>query len=199
VTARGSSRRCRYLRIRLQKIGEDGQQPVPVTFDAARPELDVQHADELSVRARVGHHRFSTRIADHNGHGHAVVRVAAEYEVDSGNAARQLQVHVHPVVGEQDHRVHLLPGANVLHEFRQLGFPNTKGPIWDETLGVGDGGVGEGLADDGDSAAVEFLHHVGRKDVAGVLVENVGPFEEGVLGRPDVLRDEVGVEQSDVV
>ena len=76
--------------------------------------------------------------------------VAAENDVDAGDAAGKLEVDVHAVVGEQQHGVDLFPAAQVVDHLLELGVTDPERPIRHEALGMRDRHIGHGLADDRD-------------------------------------------------
>ena len=104
--------------------------------------------------------------------------VAAEDGVDAVHPAGHLQVHVHAVVGQHHHHLGALC-ACLVHELLHGFIADAIGPVGHHVAGVGDGGVGEGLADDGNLQAVHLLHGVGLEDLVAEVVGD------------DVLRDEV--------
>ena len=153
--------------------------------------------------AGIGDQGLAPGILHQRGGGHAVMGVAPENDIDAADPGGHLQVHVHAVVRQHHHDIRLLlrpdPLDHLLHPF----VLNAEAPVGDEALGIGDGGVGEGLADDRHPGAVEFPHGVGLEGQTAALVEarEVGEFivEQGLVGDRDVLRHELALEGLEVV
>ncbi len=129
--------------------------------------------------------------------------VAAEDHVDARDPGGHLEVHVHAVVGDHHHQVRLLVLANAVDHLLHVLILDAEGPVRDEALRVGDGGVGEGLADDGHLDPADLLDGIGLEGQAVILAEptEVGELvvEQGLLADLDVLGHEIALEGLDVL
>ena len=100
---------------------------------------------------------------DHRGLGYAVVRVAAQNRIQAFDAAGQLQIHIHTVVAEQNHRLRALPFGRI-DLLLQLGLLNAEGPVWHLPARISNRRVGEGLPNDGHLGAIHFFDHERLED-----------------------------------
>ena len=122
--------------------------------------------------------------------------VAAEDRVDAAHARSELDVHVHAVVREQDHRLRAL-GARFVHRALQRLLLDAEVPVRHQVPRMGDRRVWKRLADDRHRHAVHRLDHVGREhrvaEVGGlhVLRDEVDPALEIVV---DDLLHALGAE-----
>ena len=128
--------------------------------------------------------------------------MAAEDHVDTGHARGHLEVDVHAVVGEEHHQRGLLRLPHLIDDLLQVPVLDAEGPVRDEALGVGDGGVGEGLTDDRHPDPADLFDDIGLEGQAGGLAEagEVGELvvEQGLFPNLDILRHEVALEGLDV-
>ena len=167
-----------HVRIRRQQIGEHRQQLVAEARHLAGLHVEIQHAEELAVGAGVGHQRGATTILHRDGRGNAIVCMPAQNGVQSADARGQFEIDIHAVVRQQHHDLRALAARLVDGELEIL-FLDAIRPIRHEITRIGDGAVGERLADDGHRDAVHFLDDV--------------RLEHGVakVGGLDVLRNDV--------
>ena len=112
--------------------------------------------------------------------------------------AGELQVDIHAVVREQDDGVDLVVLAQAVDDLLQLGVADAEGPVGREALGMRDRHVREGLADDADAEAADFLDRRRLEHAAGGLVEGRLVVEGGFLGEEHVLRQELALEALDI-
>ena len=120
--------------------------------------------------------------------------VAAENDVDAGDAARELQIDIHAVVRQQHHGIDLVFRAQLVDQLLQVRVADAEGPVGRETLGMRDGNVGKCLADNADAEAADFLDRRRLEDAAACLVEGRLVVERGFLGEKHVLRQELAFE-----
>ncbi len=120
--------------------------------------------------------------------------VAGEDHVDALHAPGHLAVHVEAVVREEDHQLRAL-GAGLVHDLLHPLLADAEGEVGEHPARVGDGRVGEGLADHRDlrAAALEIRDRVEGRLVPGG-VEDVGA-EEGEGQRVDDLAHPVDAER----
>ena len=83
--------------------------------------------------------------------------MAAENDVDAGDAAGEFQIDVHAVVRQQHDGIDLVLLAQSVDDLLQLRIADAECPIGREALGMGDRHIGHGLADDADAMAVRLL------------------------------------------
>ena len=123
-------------------VGQHRDQAVGDVAHAPAVHLHVEARQELAVRARGD----QQRAADPRGLGQRVVGVGGEDDVDALDAGGELGVHVEAVVGEQHH--HLRPLlARLGHRSAHGSLADAERPVGHHPARVGDGRVGEGLAD----------------------------------------------------
>ncbi len=124
--------------------------------------------------------------------------MTAKDDIDPAHGCGHLQVHIHAVVGNHHHHVGLLLGSHLIHHLLHVLILDAKAPVWDESRRIGDGGVGEGLADHGHACAIDLLDGIGLEGQARGLVEarEVGELvvEQGRVGDRDILGDEFTLE-----
>ena len=106
-----------HRRIRLQQFGEHRQQPVAHIGDLALGDLEIEHGEKFSVGAGIGHQRDAAGIFHCDRLRHGIVGVAAEDYVDAGDAAGELEIDVHAVMRQQDHRIDLVGVAQASTSF----------------------------------------------------------------------------------
>jgi hypothetical protein len=167
-----------HLGVRREEVREDRQQAVAEVGNLAALHVEVEHAQELSVRAAVGNQRPAARVLHDRGLRHPIVRVAAQDRVDAAYARGELEVDVHAVVREQHHDLCPLRarGIALLLQFLLL---DAERPVRYEVPRVGDRRIGKGLADDRDRHAVD---RADRRRLEHRVAE---------VRRLDVLREEL--------
>ena len=141
--------------------------------DPPAPDIEIEHREKFSVRSRVGDQRPAFRIGHHHRLRNAVVGMAAENDVDPGDARSELEVDVHAVVREQHHDLRS-PAADFVCEPLQALLLDAEFPLGDEPARMGDRRVGKRLADDADRHAGELANGVGFEhriaEIAGLDV-----------------------------
>ena len=167
-----------HCRIGRQQVGEHRQQHVAEIRDLAAFDVEIEHAEELAVRAGVGHQRLAARVLHDDRGGDAVVRVPAQDRVDAAHARGHLEIDVHAVVRQQHDGLGAL-GARLVDRLLHRLFLDAEIPFGNEVARVGDRRVGKRLADDRDRHAVHPAHRVRREH----RIAEVGGL--------DVLRDEL--------
>ena len=101
--------------------------------------------------------------------GYAVMGMAAEDGIDTGNAAGHLEVHIHAIVRQYHDHLGAL-GACIVHPLLHVVVADAEAPVRHEVARIGDRGIGEGLAENGHLYPVDGLHDVGLEH----LVAEVG-------------------------
>ena len=124
--------------------------------------------------------------------------MAAENDVDAGDAAGELQIDVHAVVREQDDGVDLVLLPQAIDDLLQLAVADAEGPVRREALGMRDRHIRERLADDADAEAADFFDRRRLEHAAGCLVEGRLVVERGFLGQEHVLRQELALEALEI-
>ena len=137
-------------------------------------------------------------LATVTGARHRIMRVAAENDVDAGDAAGELEVDIHAVMREQDDGVDFVLAAQIVDHLLHFGVADAEGPVRHEALGMRDGHIGKGLADDADAEAADFLDGRRLEYAARGLVEGRLLVEGGFLGEEHVLRQELALEALDI-
>ena len=170
-----------------------------MSFTPPLLDIEIEHGQKFSARAGIGDQGLAAGIGDHDGLRHGVVSVAAQNNVDAADPARELQIHVHAVVREQQHGVDALGTAQTVDEFLQLLFADAESPIRRETLGMRDRYVGKCLADDADAKAADLLHHCRLEDAAGRGIERRRIVECRFFGQKDVLREELAFDARQIL
>ena len=187
-----------HRRIGLQQLRKHRQQPVAHIADLALADLEIEYGQELAVRAGIGDERDAAWI----GHGdrlrHGVVGMAAENDVDAGDAAGELEVDVHAVMRQQDDGIDLVGVAKDIDELLQFLVADAEFPVRRETLRVRDRHVGKRLPDHGDAIPADFLDHGRLEHAPRGRIERLGVVEGGFLGEEDVLRQEFALEAFEV-
>lgn len=77
-------------------------------------EHEIEHRHEFSVGAGIGDQRRAARILHCDRPRHGVMGMAAEDNVDAGDAAGELEVDIHAVVRQQDDGIHLVVAAQAV-------------------------------------------------------------------------------------
>ena len=168
-------------------------------FHAAFAEIEIEHGEEFSARSGIGDERFAAGIGDHGGLRHGVMGMAAENDVDAGNAAGKLEIDVHAVMRQQEDGIDLVLLAQSVNDFLQLRVADAECPIGREALGMGDRHIGHGLADDADATAVHFLDRCRLEDAAGCGIESRRVVEGGLVGQEHVLRQKLAFEPVEIL
>ena len=83
--------------------------------------------------------------------------MAAENDVDAGDAAGELEVDIHAVMREQDDGVDLVGVATDIDELLQLLVADAEFPVRRETLRVRDRHIGKRLSDHGNTMPADLL------------------------------------------
>ncbi len=187
-----------HRRIGLQQLRKHRQQPVSHIADLALADLEIEHRQKLAVRAGIGDERDAAFIGHGNRLRHSVMGMAAENDVDAGDAAGELEVDVHAVMREQDDGIDLVGVATDIDELLQLFIADAEFPVRCETLRVRDRHVGERLSDYGDATPADFLDDGRLEHAARCRIERLGVVEGGFLGEEDVLRQEFALEAFEV-
>jgi hypothetical protein len=178
----------RHLGVRRDNVREDRDQPVAVALHLSGLHVEVEPRDELAVAAGGDEHS----LADLDHVGQCVMRMRRQQDVDALDAPGELTVDVEAVVGQE----HDEPGALLarLDVGLHVLLANAERPVRHHPARVGDGRVGEGLADhrDLDATPVDHPHRLEGGlvplCVADVLSEE---GEAEVVGdRLDALRTE---------
>src|SRR5690348_10488769 len=125
--------------------------------------------------------------------------MSAENDVDAADAACELEVDVHAVVRQQDHRIDLVGAAQGIDMLLQLFLANAKRPVRRKALGMRDRHVRKGLTDDSDAMATELLDDGRLEHASRRLVESGRVVEGGFLGQEDVLRQKLALEVLEIV
>src|SRR5258708_7243671 len=92
----------------LQQLRINRQQSVAEILDLALAEMGGEKGQNFSVRAGVGDEGDAAGVVHENGLRHGVMGVASEDDVDTADAARELQVDVHAVMRQQNDGVDLV-------------------------------------------------------------------------------------------
>src|SRR5206468_12823146 len=129
---------------------------------------------------------------------HGVMGMAAQNDVDAGDAAGELEVDVHAVMREKDDGIDLVIVAMRIDELLQLLVADAEFPIGRKTLGMGDRHVGERLTDHGDTMPADFLDDGWLEHASLRRIERLGVIEGGFFGEEDVLRQEFALEAFEV-
>ena len=124
--------------------------------------------------------------------------VAAEDNIDAGDAARQLEVDVHAVMRQQQHRVDLVGVAQAIGQLLQFAVADCEVPVRRKTLGMGDRHIGKGLPDHGHAMAADLLDGVRLENPPRRRVERLRIVEGGFLREVDVLRQEFALEALEI-
>ena len=83
--------------------------------------------------------------------------MAAEDDVDAGDAAGELEIDIHAVMRQQHHGIDLVVVAQAIDQLLQLIVANAKRPVRREALGVRDRHIGKRLPDHRDAMAADLL------------------------------------------
>ena len=192
-----------HLRIGLEQVGEHRQQAVLIATHLAVLDIEIHDAEKLAVGAGVGNQRLTAGIRHLGGGRHAVVGMAAEDDVDAGDAGGHLQIHVHAVVRDDDDDVGVFILAHPLDDLLHPLVLDSKGPIRDEALRVRNRGVRKGLTDDSHPSIADLLDRVWLEGQAGILVKSaeIGELviEQGLIPHRNVLGDKIPVELADIL
>ena len=149
-----------HLFVGGQHVGENRQQLVAEVADFFVFDIEVQHAQKLAIRSRIGHQGFATFVRHDGGHGHAVVGVTTHDGVDATHSTGHLQIHVHAVVADHDHHLGTFAAGFVDHLLHVLVL-DAELPVGHHVTGVGNRGVREGLANDGAGHTVDLADDIG--------------------------------------
>ena len=158
-----------HLRVGTEHVGEHRHQAVLPASHPPPLDLEVHDAQKFSVGAGVGHQGHAAGVLHLDRLRHAIVGVAAEDGVDAGDAAGQLQVHVHAIV-RQHHDYLGAATAGFVDEFLHGIVAYAEGPVRHHPARVGDRRIGEGLADDGHLDTVDLADDVGLEHLVAEVV-----------------------------
>ena len=115
------------------------------------------------------------------------------------HAAGELEIDVHAVMRQQDHRIGVLRAAQIVDQLLQLLLADAERPIGRETFRMRDRHIGKGLADDGDAHAADLFHRRRFEDAAGFRIERRLVVEGRVLGQKNILRQKLAFEAGEVL
>ena len=124
--------------------------------------------------------------------------VAAENDVEATHAAGELEIDIHAVVRQQQHRVGLLGSAQTIDQGLQFLFANAEGPVRRETFWMRDRNVRKRLTDHRDTITADFLDRSGLEHPTRGGIERLGAVEGGLFGQEDILRQELALEALEV-
>src|SRR3954466_12738009 len=167
--------------------------------DLALVEREIEHGKEFSVGAGIGDERRPARIFHCDWLRDRIMGMAAEDDVDAGDAACELEIDVHAVMRQQDDRIDLVGAAQAVDMLLEFFLPDAEGPVRREPFGMRDRHVREGLADDRDAMAAELLDHGGLEHAPRRLVEGGGVVECRFLAQENVLRQKLALEAREIV
>ena len=168
-------------------VAQHGHQLEGVVLHPVAADVEVQAAEKLAVRSR-GQEK---RLADRDHHGQRIVRVSGEDHVDACHPARELAVDVEAIVRQQHDQ--LSPFAARLVDLGlDVFLADAEAPVRDHPARIGDGRVGERLADHRDLDATALI--VGRALEHRVLELGVAHVlrQEWVAEAADELLDALG-------
>ena len=116
--------------------------------------------------------------------------VPAKNDVDAADPTRQLEIHIHAVVGEQHHNLSTI-GTHRIHHLLALLVTDTETPVLEHVARIGQRGIGKSLPDDTDRDAVHFPNRVWLEYLARILIICRLALEGGILRQHDVLCKEL--------
>ena len=145
--------------IGLQQFGIDRQQVIVDVADLALVEARSSTPRNLPLEPALVTSVVPLAFFTAIGCGIGIMGVAAEDDVDAGDAACELEIDVHAVVRQQHDGIDLVGAAQAVDMLLQLLLADAEGPVRREALGMRDRHIGEGLADDRDAMAAELLDH----------------------------------------
>ena len=125
--------------------------------------------------------------------------MAAQDDVDAGDAARELQVDVHAVMRQQQHGIDLVLLAVQIDELLQFVVADAERPVRREALGMRDRDVRKRLADHGDAIAADLLDRRRLEHAARGGIERLGVIELRFIGEEDILRQEFTLEAPEIL
>ena len=166
--------------------------------DLALAEFEIEHRQKLAVRAGIGDERDAARIGHGNRLRYGVVGMAAENDVDAGDAAGELEVDIHAVMREQNDGIDLVGVAMDIDELLQFLVADAEFPVRRKALRVRDRHVGECLPDHGDTIPADLLDDGRLEHAPRGRIERLGVVEGGFLGEKNVLRQEFALEAFEV-
>jgi hypothetical protein len=187
-----------HRRVRLQQLRIYRQQPVARVSDLALGKIEIEHAEEFSVRTGIGDERGAAGIGDGDRLRNGIMGVAAEDDVDAGDAAGELEVDVHAVMRQQHHRIDLVGGSQAVDQLLQFLVADSERPVRREALWMCDRHIGKGLPDHGHATAADLLDHRRLEHASRRRIERLGVVERGFLGQEDILRKEFALEAFEV-
>ena len=172
---------CLHHGIRLEQFREHRQQAIAHVADPSSGDLEIEHAQEFSIRAGIGDERGTAGV----GYGYrlrnGVVGMAAENDVDARDAARKLEIDIHAVMRQQHHGIGLVVVAQRLDQFLQFVVPNTERPVRREAFRVRDRHIRKCLPDHGHLVAADLLERGRLEDASRRRIEGFGVVERGFL------------------
>ena len=167
-----------HFRVRTQVVREHRQQLVAKIHHPLVLDIEVEHTEEFGVAAGIGDQGLAGGVLHDQRLRHAVVRVSAHDGVDAGDARGHLDVDIHAVVRQQDHRDGAL-GARLVDRLLHVLFLDAEIPVSHHVARIGDRRVGKRLPDDRHCNTVDLLHHIR------------GEYRVAEIRGLDVLRDEI--------
>ena len=73
--------------------------------------VEVEHGEKFSARSGIADQGFAAGIGDQDWLRHGVVSMPTQNNINASDPARQLEIHVHAIVREQQHGVGPLGAA----------------------------------------------------------------------------------------
>ena len=185
-----------HCRVGLQQFRKHRQQPVAEIADFSFYEIKVEHAQKFSVGAGIGHERDAAGALDGDGLRNGIMGVAAEDDVDAGDARGKLEIDIHAVMRQQHDRIDLVIVAQAIDQLLQFLVADAEFPVRRRALRVCDWHIGKGLPDHGHAITAEFLDDVPDLNTRPDAASNAfASSTRGFLREADALRQELALEQ----
>ena len=124
--------------------------------------VEIEHPEKLAVRPCIGHQCLAMAILDDARCRYAVMRVAAQYRVDSGHPGGELEIDVHSVMRQQNDRLGPF-GTYLGHYSLQFFFLNAERPVGYQMARICDRGIRIRLTDHRDHHAPHSAQCIRRK------------------------------------
>ncbi len=182
----------------LQQAGEDRKQRVLKPLHLAIADIKIHHSDKLAVGSRIGHQGLATRVLDQGRGRHPVMGMSSEDGINPGDHRGHLQIHIHAIVGEDNHRIGTLVLPHLIHQLLHGIIIDSEGPVRHEATRVCDWGIGKGLPDYRNAGTTNLLDHIGLEGVTTVLIEplkiTILVVKQRLITNPYILCNEVPIE-----